>query len=268
MKPQSLSIDLLRIDADTQNRSSINEDVVQDYADLIAESNGEWPFPPLDVFHDGTEHYVADGVHRILGGRRTKRGSVPCHIHKGTAHDARIFGMTANDKHGLRMTRADKRACVEWLLDNGGKMTQTEIATKAGVGRRLVQTIVADRKPKFTPKQPPLMATKAQKALLQPEEGGDPFDETGDPFGEDGRTDSDGMDTQESIHRPPRNGKDKPVDRSYWYKQWNQSIGPIVRLVDKIAENVGDSKTMSRSVVQDHLNIATEEMMEWMQVRP
>jgi len=166
IKPQSLSVDLPRIDGNTQSRLAINEDVVQDYADMIAESNGDWPFPPIDVFFDGTEHFVADGFHRFLAAHRAKRGSIPSVVHAGTATDARIFGMTANDKHGLRMTKADKRACVEWLLDSGGKMTQADIAEKAGVGRRLVQSIVADRNPaslvgKATP---PKRDSRAQNA--------------------------------------------------------------------------------------------------------
>lgn len=147
MKTKLLAVELPRIDGGTQSRIKINEDVVQEYADLISESKGEWPFPPIDVFHDGTDYFVGDGFHRLLGALRTKRGTVPCVIHNGTATDARIFGMTANDRHGLRMSRADKRACVEWLLDNG-KFTQAEIAEKAGVTTRTVRIIVADRKPK------------------------------------------------------------------------------------------------------------------------
>lgn len=148
MVPKTLSVDLLRIDGGTQNRLSINEDVVEDYAEIIAGCNGKWPFAPLDVFHDGTDYYVADGFHRTLGAIRAKRSSVPCEIRKGTAKDARVFGMTANDRHGLRMSRADKRACVEWLLENEQKLTQDEISHKAGVSKRLVQMIVADRKAK------------------------------------------------------------------------------------------------------------------------
>ena len=143
---KSLPIELPRIDADTQSRIKINDDVVEEYADIIAESNGDWPFPPIDVFHDGTDYYTGNGFHRLLGALRTKRGSIPCRIHTGTARDARIFGMTANDKQGLRMTRADKRACVEWLLDKGGKMTQAAIAEAAGVTSRTVKKIVTERK--------------------------------------------------------------------------------------------------------------------------
>jgi len=151
-KTQPLSVDLLRIDAGTQSRVKINEDVVEDYADVISASDGDWPFPPLDVFHDGSEYLMGDGFHRILGAIRAKRASVPCRIHPGTAKDARIFSMTANDRHGLRMTRADKRACVIWLLDNGGKMTQIAVAEAAGVSRRLVSMVMADRKAQFAHK--------------------------------------------------------------------------------------------------------------------
>ena len=146
-KTQPLAIDLLRTDGGTQNRLEINEDAVEDYSVLIAGSNGDWPFDPVDVFHDGNEYFVADGFHRTLGAQRAKRGSIPCQVHKGTAVDARIFGMTANDKHGMRMTRADKRACVNWLLDNGGKLTQKAIAEAAGVSARLVKMIIAERNP-------------------------------------------------------------------------------------------------------------------------
>lgn len=68
--------------------------------------------------------------------------------------------------------------------------------------------------------------------------------------------------------KPPASKKPaKQYDRSYWYKQWNQSIGPLVRLVDKIAHGVGEAKSESHKLVQDHLEAATEEMMEWMGVK-
>lgn len=246
-----LSFDLIRIDANTQNRIAIHEDTVEDYADVIRNTKpGEWPFPPLDVFHDGTEYFMASGFHRMLGAKRGGRESAPCVIHSGTVQDARIFGMTANDSNGLRMSRADKRACVEWLLDNGGKMLQKEIAEKAGVSIRLVKTIVDDRKPKLVPQQPPPVATEVQIALSQPEVGE--------------------VDTSTFVEKPEKSQSvtskpPKKNSRADWYKEWNSAIGPLVRLVDKIANALGEQGE-SQKVVQDHLNVATEEMQEWLGV--
>jgi hypothetical protein len=70
--------------------------------------------------------------------------------------------------------------------------------------------------------------------------------------------------------KPKADKKSKPekqYDRSYWFKQWEHSIGPLVRLVDKIASGVGESKSKSHKAIQGHLNVATEEMMEWMRIR-
>ena len=144
-KTETLSIDLLRLDAGTQARVKTSEETVVEYAELLTEKTG-WPFNnPVDVFHDGTDYFVADGFHRVLAANRVKRASVPCRIHSGTAHDAKIFGMTANDHHGLRMSRADKRACVQWLLDNGGKLTQEELSKKAGVSRSTLNRIISEK---------------------------------------------------------------------------------------------------------------------------
>ena len=176
---KSLSIDVLVLDADTQSRLSIHDETVEAYAELI-ERQLEWPFPPVDVFEEGSRYLVADGFHRVMGAKKTKRASIPCTVYKGTATDARIFAMTANDEHGLRMTRADKRACVEWLLDNPPRRNQQEVADIAGVSRRLVTIIVADRK-----------IANAHNAHL----------------GEEGRTELDGTEpTEETSPSEPRSG--------------------------------------------------------------
>ncbi len=277
--PKSLAIELPRIDGGTQSRLKINEDVVDDYAGIISDNGKQWPFPPIDVFHDGTDYFVGDGFHRILAGLRANRGSIPCIIHKGTARDARIFAMTANDQHGLRMTRADKRACVAWLLDQPGKMTQRAIAEAAGVGVRLVQMIVADRNPssiagKATPSK---RGGKAQNAPPQPEEGRDPLNV--DPFAEAAAADSGALEpeTTSEPSSPPkgrkpapggsRGGKGKPpkqIDREALLRTWTQGIGPVIRQVTRIAEGVGEKHGKQHKAVRFHLDKATDIMEEWL----
>ena len=162
--------------------------------------------------------------------------------------------MTANDTHGLRMTRADKRACVEWLLDNGGKMTQKKIAEKAGVSVWLVKDVVASLKAdsirgKATP---PKWDDEGCFNPHTPIRGGSA------PF-EDDEPEDDWVEEEEAAGQSPV----KKYDRSFWYTQWDQAIGPVVRLVDNIAENVHESNGTHHKCVQDYLELATGEMMEW-----
>ena len=67
--------------------------------------------------------------------------------------------------------------------------------------------------------------------------------------------------------KPKATKPPKQYDRSSWFKQWEQSIGPICRLVDKIANELGESKSKHQNSVQAHLNHATEAMMDWLGVK-
>lgn len=59
----------------------------------------------------------------------------------------------------------------------------------------------------------------------------------------------------------------KQYDRSFWYKQWNTSIGPLVRLVDKIAREVNEMHGARHKGVKEGLDLATRNMIEWMGVK-
>lgn len=143
MATKALSVDLIRIDGDTQNRKSVNEETIADYALTWSSANGQVLFPPLDVFHDGSDYWCADGFHRLLGAIKAKRGSVPCEIHKGGAREAFLFGCHANTKHGLRRSNADKRFAVERLLsdDEWCKLSARKLSEMAGVSHQYVLTV-------------------------------------------------------------------------------------------------------------------------------
>lgn len=201
MKTETLSIDLLRLDGDTQSRIEVNAETVDDYADLIKAAGKEWPFEPLTVFHDGSHYFVADGFHRTMAAINSKRSSIPCVVKRGTCRDARIYGMTANDKHGLRMSRDDRRINVVWLLETYPELKQGEVAEKAGVSIRTVSAVVAERKPKPTTQvaylesktQGKSSVSDAKPASRTPREPGDeqeddvPFDVPDQPKPEPGQ---------------------------------------------------------------------------------
>ena len=81
-----------------------------------------------------------------------------------------------------------------------------------------------------------------------------------------------GEEDDEPVEDSPRSGNGAPksppkqLDRAAWFKQWEQAIGPVVRLVSAIGRGVGEPKCTSRTMVLEHLEIATQEMMEWMEV--
>lgn len=191
MRLVNLPIESIRMNFDTQSRIVNDEETIETYYQTICDSK-KWPFGPVDVFFDGKEYYLADGFHRTLAALRNSETKIPAQVHQGTPVDAKIFGMTANDKHGLRMSGADKRACVEWLLEHKKNMTQAEVAEKAGVSIRTVERIVSGRKEKnkpanggSTPKKPAnggsqngksSPAPKKAASNVQDDENDDEFD--------------------------------------------------------------------------------------------
>lgn len=255
-KTETLSIDLIRLDGGSQARIKSSEETIEAYAELIDASKGEWPFGPLDVFHDGSDYFLADGFHRTLAALRLSRASLPCRIHKGTAKDARIFGMTANDKHGLRMTRADKHACVEWLIENKRNLTQAEIAQMAGVDHRTVKRIVADRKEAaLRVTMSPSVAKPSEKSTSQkPETASGADSKPASPDAQSpgnepehspaANTDDDG------IPEPaqPKNGKQSVSAASLVDALTKQHIGHIARgLTNIAAANGGEGKQFNRA---------------------
>jgi hypothetical protein len=56
-----LAVDSIRTDGGTQSRAQINWLTVTDYAADIAEGA---TFPPVVVYFDGADYWLADGFHR------------------------------------------------------------------------------------------------------------------------------------------------------------------------------------------------------------
>lgn len=114
---QSLLIRQIRRDGGTQARVGLNEDTVQDYAELMRESR--WDFQrrqrPI-VLYDGESYWLADGFHRIEAAQRAGLSDYPVEVLRGTKRDAILRSAGANADHGLRRTNADKRRAVELLL--------------------------------------------------------------------------------------------------------------------------------------------------------
>jgi hypothetical protein len=117
-----INIEKIRIDGDTQSRVKIHEHIVQEYTENLM---NKVVFPPVKLYFDGLDYWLADGFHRYHAHRRAKLTEVDCDISKGTKRDAKIYSWGANSMHGLRRTNDDiRKSVIEALLD-------VEIGTKS-----------------------------------------------------------------------------------------------------------------------------------------
>lgn len=135
--PDSVSIKLanIRIDGGTQTRAKISTETVEEYADAVADGA---QFPPVDVFFDGSTHWLADGFHRFHGHRKAGCHDILAIVHTGTLEDALIFALRSNISHGLKRTNDDKRKCVGIALDRFADRSDRVISEMCGVHHSFV----------------------------------------------------------------------------------------------------------------------------------
>ncbi|MFD2248912.1 hypothetical protein FHS82_001026 [Pseudochelatococcus lubricantis] len=128
----TIDISRLRVNGGTQSRAEINRDVVSDYAELVSAGI---VFPPVIVFFDGSEYWLADGFHRYEAYAKAGVYEIPADVRQGGQRDAILFSVGANAAHGLRRTNDDKKRAVMVLLNDPewSRWSDREIARQCGV---------------------------------------------------------------------------------------------------------------------------------------
>jgi hypothetical protein len=140
MENTILRIDAIRTDGGTQPRALIDFDAVNDYMDAMADGV---EFPPVVVFYDGTEYWLADGFHRLKAAYGADRETIACIVHQGTREDAQWYSFGANKANGLRRTSQDITRAVESALrhSKAAKLSDRKIAKHVGCGHSWVSEI-------------------------------------------------------------------------------------------------------------------------------
>lgn len=135
---KTIDISRIRINGGTQSRAAINKDVVAEYAEAM---EGGATFPPVIVFYDGADYWLADGFHRYEAYARARVNKVPADVRQGTQRDAILYSVGANASHGLRRTNDDKRRAVMVLLNDPewSKWSNREIARQCAVSEWMVR---------------------------------------------------------------------------------------------------------------------------------
>lgn len=137
---QILEISAIRQDEQIQPRQALNQEVVTEYS--FAMKQGD-EFPPIIVFYDGSNYWLADGYHRIAAVQANGDLEIIAERKCGSRRDAILYAAGANSTHGLRRNNADKRRVVERLLQDPEwcRMSDNAIAHQCGVSQPFVGKI-------------------------------------------------------------------------------------------------------------------------------
>ena len=131
----------IEIGAGTQARTRIDNALAEEYAEAMRD--GAF-FPPVIVFSDGKNTYLADGFHRVEAARRCGFLDIDAIVEQGTARDALWYALGANKAHGMRMSRADVRRAIGLALQEFLELSNREIARQIGCGDQLVGEVRAE----------------------------------------------------------------------------------------------------------------------------
>lgn len=167
MALKTINIKVIRIDGGTQARVEIDNSMVAEYADAIRE---KVKFPPMVVFHDGTDYWLADGFHRWHAYNTAGKTSAEIDVRDGTLRDAVLFSLGANGAHGLRRSNADKRKSVESMLADVEWATWSDhkIADACGVSQPFVSGIRTPKPITVISTPPKKEADKVESDSSQP----------------------------------------------------------------------------------------------------
>ena len=110
-----IEISRIKTDGGTQPRVSTHQETVAEYREAY---KAGIKMPPVTLFYDGTDYWLADGFHRFWAAKEAGLTEIYEEIQPGTLRDAILFSLSANAKHGLRRTNADKRKAIQTLLDD------------------------------------------------------------------------------------------------------------------------------------------------------
>ena len=143
----------IRTDGGTQPRVKLDQDLVKEYAEVMREGV---VFPPVEVFHDGSEYWLVDGFHRYFGYKANGLTSIEAIVHTGTLREAQFYAWKANNKHGNRLKAEDIRAIIRIMFadEEYSKWSNNHIAKELDISSMTVGRVrVAMQEESKTPAQ-------------------------------------------------------------------------------------------------------------------
>ena len=123
-----------------QSRADINQDIVHEYSKQMKSGV---IFDPVEAIQDESgKIHVWDGSHRGAASKLARK-KIKAIVKKGTFEEATWLSLTANQRHGLQRTSADKRHIIKLALihKKGYEKSNREIAKHVGVSDKTVASV-------------------------------------------------------------------------------------------------------------------------------
>lgn len=164
-----LKFSQIRIDGGTQQRVSINQDKVAEYAECMREGD---KFPPILCTFDGTNYWMYDGFHRYFAFQSAGFTEVEVIYKPGTQEDAQDLSYGINNGHGLSPSKEDKEKSVKDALskERHANKSDREIAKLCKVSHTFVASI---RRPEVKKQQTKNKIKSAENLSVEDESGVD-----------------------------------------------------------------------------------------------
>ena len=142
-----IKISKIILDAKAQPRTELNSEIIQEYAQTW--KDGSTRFPPIVVycnevnFELADNYWLADGWHRVNAAKVAGVKEIEADVRTGTLRDAILFSVSANAKHGMRRTNADKRRAVMTILEDSDWSLSSDnaISKLCGVSQNFVSEL-------------------------------------------------------------------------------------------------------------------------------
>ncbi|MCL2623753.1 MAG: hypothetical protein FWD31_08820 [Planctomycetaceae bacterium] len=129
------------LDPSLRIRLHRNDDTIMQYSEQMESPDDLKNFPPVDVYFDGIRYWLADGYLRLEAAKRAGYDSVWVTINMGTSENAFWAAVVANSRHGLFLTRAERKRVVEIILKRWPDRSNRMIAEAIGVSDKSVARI-------------------------------------------------------------------------------------------------------------------------------
>ena len=136
--PNFIDIASLVFDPELQFRGKLNKSMVDQFAERMETEDDLMKFVPVEVYFDGKTRLLADGHHRIEAAKKRGHSKIWALIHRGTQKEALLAAVSVNARHGLPLTRAERRRAAEAVVKRCVDLSTRTIADLVGISHQTV----------------------------------------------------------------------------------------------------------------------------------